>query len=172
MKIDRRMFLYGSISILSLISGCSDNVGPSPPTDADMDEDGVPNEKDDYPNNPSRGEQFPIAQENYTISPGNYKEVSFRLDEEQLLLIEVGTGGNPVDVLVLTESEREEYRNSDQNLEGATAIFTIRGEDQVSSKIGPGIRYVVFDNTSFLTDISSSVAIRATIYRVQLMGTQ
>lgn len=115
-----RRALLGCVASIAL-GGCLGGGGPTTPTSRpDRDEDGVPDQADDYPEDPERAVRTGRVEGTPTLQPGDFSAVALTNSpraEGKVLHYELSVaGGTPIDCLVF---ERDAY---DAYVDGARDV--------------------------------------------------
>jgi hypothetical protein len=144
----------GGATVATALAGCSGGGstggGESTPTDEpDRDNDGVPDARDDFPNDSSLSAVVSTEDDTRQIEEDEWWWYELELPEDGQLSYEfIVRDGPEIDVIVVEESEYSYFEEGEryEYLTDPSALDT--AGEEVSSALSSGEYRMIFDNTS------------------------
>jgi len=138
----RRAFLTMTTVSLAALAGCFGS-------DDDADDDGVPDEEDDYPEDPERSRRIDTIADTVTVGDGEFFPQEVTLEEDGGVTVDFTVEEGPeIDIIVLPEDQYERFRSGQtwRAKPGTVVGRSGGGTEQVS--LPPGTYFVLVDNSS------------------------
>jgi len=157
-KINRRKFIaIASVATAGTVAGCagSDSSGGvsdggSNSEERDSDGDGVPDSRDDFPNDSTRSELLQRGNESYDINEDYYQYLRFSPSQPATLSYDVDVQGDIRIDVILTDGTNFQYFEDGTDWEyygEGSELDTIRASNEIN--LGTDrTYYLIMDNTS------------------------
>lgn len=131
-------------------NGGSNEVNQETPTaPPDSDGDGVPDRRDDYPNDSSRSRQIESISDTRNIEEDDWRYYTFNFSSTGTVEYEfVVREGPPIDAIFMEESEYEYFEEGEraQYYQDLTIMDSTGGSTK--GQVSEGTYYMVFDNSN------------------------
>lgn len=161
MNCSRRALLRTTPAVVVGLAGCSGggsddsgseniDVGDQQTERPDSDNDGVPDLRDDYPNDSTRSQRVTTISDERNIEEDGYYYYSINFAQSTTIEYEfVVRQGTEIDVILFDESEFSHYENGERSryYTGLSALNSVG--DSATGQVGTGSYRLVFDNTNY-----------------------
>lgn len=163
MAYPRRKLIKLAPLLTAGVAGCSSNEDTderssnsdnsrsrnTPTERPDADNDGVPDSRDDYPNDADRSEQLKSISDTRRVEEDHWRYYSFEFDRDGIIEYEyIVRDGPSIDVIFMDESEYD-YFEDDENYRRYEDVSTFDDTgDRIKETVSPGEYKLVFDNTN------------------------
>lgn len=169
-RVSRRAVLA---TVPAVVGGCTEvgfGQASTPTTHADRDDDGVPDQADDYPNDPDRAFESGRSHGTTTIEPGEFAAgnalTNHPDDRGDILHYEVSVDGDAlVDCLVFRRDAWDAYAGGARDVPVVDQYSRVGVSDaNVTEQLAAGEFLFAIDNTGLLTDpTATSVDVTYTV---------
>jgi hypothetical protein len=159
MGISRRRVLKSTPVLAIGIAGCSTGGNRSDNSDGgdvdenterpDSDNDGIPDIRDDYPNDPDRSQRIRSVSDTRNLEEDQWRYYTINFSEPGILEYDfIVRDGPAIDVIMMDESEYQYFENEErwEYYTDLSALDTTG--DEVRGRIGSGTYRLIFDNSN------------------------
>lgn len=163
MRIPRRSLIKTTPAVAIGIAGCTDSGNSDSGANdngnndninrnterPDADNDGVPDGRDDYPNDPDRSQQLRYISDTRNIEEDHWRYYTLEFSQAGTIEYDfIVRDGPSIDVILMDESEYQ-YYESEERWEYYTRLSSLDSiEDNMQGQLSAGTYRLIFDNTN------------------------